>query len=186
MRNFGLIVSVLLGVVAVAAEAETGYSAPAGKRSHLLRDSGPRILVIQGAPAPGVSNGNNHGLKGVLVYERPHLQPFGAVAAQEVFEWHHEQRLGVDRARSGKRRMEIASHAVESLVANRFYGFDLDRYERWEAASMRRYPHLRGMSEGEIAGAMRASRVQAEKWVRQNAGLIRALVEFRFPRERTP
>ena len=171
----------LLSMTGAAALA-AGYAPPPGVRSHLFQASAPRILILEGSPPAGVSNGNNHGALGVRVYERPHHQPFAAVAAQEIFEWQYEQELGPRAALRKKRPMELASHAVESLVAHRFYGFELDFYERWEAASMTRYPHLKGMSEAEIAAAMRAARPQAQTWVEANRGLIEKLVAYQFPR----
>ncbi|HEY0043597.1 MAG TPA: hypothetical protein VGB62_03515 [Allosphingosinicella sp.] len=152
-----------------------------GTRSHVLQASGPRIVVYEGAPPQGTSNGANDTRLGVRIYERPFGDPFAAVAAQELYEITFKRAAGPAAAQRRRREMELTSHAVESLVAARFYGRDLAAYERVEATGMVRYPHLRGLSQDEIVAGMRGKRAQAERWVRDNDALIRRLVAYRFP-----
>jgi hypothetical protein len=174
-----------LAALAAAPAHAAGFEVAPGTRSVVFQEGDPTILVYEGSAADGAPNATNNAGRGLVrIYEKLGSEPFAAVAAQEVFEIDFKRGRGPIGAQSGKRRMEILSHAVESLVAARFYGWNLDEYEQGEAASMLGYSHLRGLSQEQIVAAMRSARPAAEQWVRRNDALIRRLVAFRFPRGR--
>jgi hypothetical protein len=168
---------------AAAPAYAAGFEVAPGTRSVVFQEGDPTIVVYEGSAADGAPNATNNAARGLVrIYEKLGSEPFAAVAAQEVFEIDFKRGAGPVGAQSGKRRMEIISHEVESLVAARFYGWSLEEYEAGEAASMLGYSHLRGMSQEQILAAMRSARPAAEHWIRRNEGLIRRLVAFRFPR----
>ena len=171
----------LAALLGLASAAQADITVRPGTRTHVLQGSGPRIVVYQGAPPEGTSNAANNSHLGVKIYEKPQGDPFAAVAAQEIFEVEFKRAIGPAAVRARRREMELTSHAVESLVASRFYGHDLDAYERREATGMVRYPHLSALSQDQIVAGMQASRAKAERWVRNNDALIRRLVAYRFP-----
>jgi hypothetical protein len=78
--------------------------------------------------------------------------------------------------------MEIVSHEIESLVASRYGGFDLATFEAKEAQTLTHYERFRGLPAGAILARMRAARPFAENWLAQNRDVVRALVNYRFPR----
>lgn len=138
------------------------------------------ITVFEGAP-PDASNARNSLSRGIRVFEKPHRSTFAAVAAQEIFEYDVKARGGM-YAPLNKAQMEIVSHEIESLVASRYGGFNLAAFEHKEAQMLANYSQLRGMPVGEIVARMRAARPIAERWLAQNRDVVRALVNYRFPR----
>lgn len=138
------------------------------------------VTVFEGAP-PDSSNARNSLSRGIRVFERPRRSTFAAVAAQEVFEYDFKARGGM-YARGNKAQMEIISHEIESLVASRYGGFNLAAFEHKEAEMLALYPQLRGMPVAEIVARMRAARPIAEGWLARNRDVVRALVNYRFPR----
>jgi hypothetical protein len=135
------------------------------------------VTVFEGAPADEW-NARNSLSRGIRVFERPRRSTFAAVAAQEIFEFDMKARGGlIDKA-----DMEIISHEIESLVASRYGGFNLAAFEQKEAEMLARYPRLRGMPAAAILARMRAARPFAERWLAQNRDVVRALVNYRFPR----
>ena len=163
-----------------AADAQPrGYYAPPVNQARVdqLRAGRFLVTVFEGAPADEW-NARNSLSRGIRVFERPRRSTFAAVAAQEIFEFDMKARGGL----LDKAQMEIVSHEIESLVASRYGGFNLAAFEQKEAEMLAHYPRLRGMPPGAILAQMRASRPLAERWLAQNRDVIRALVNYRFPR----
>ena len=171
----------LAALAGFATAAQADITVRPGTRTDVLQARGSRIVVYEGAPPEGTSNAANNARLGVKIYEKPPCDPFAAVAAQEIFEVDFKRAAGPAAVAARRREMELTSHAVESLVASRYYGRDLAAYERREATGMVRYPHLRGLSQAQIVAGMRAARPRADSWVRANDALIRRLVAYRFP-----
>ncbi len=135
------------------------------------------VTVFEGAPADEW-NARNSLSRGIRVFERPRRSTFAAVAAQEIFEFDMKARGGG----LNKVDMEIVSHEIESLVASRYGGFNLATFEAKEAQTLTHYEHFRGLPAGAILARMRAARPFAENWLAQNRDVVRALVNYRFPR----
>lgn len=164
----------LPATLAVPANAQPGrYASP---RIDVLR-VGPHVLTVIEGSSPDAYNARNSPSRGIRIYERPHSSTFAAVAAQEIFETEFKARGGFD-----KRQMELISHQIESLVASRYGGHNLARFEEKEAYTLTFYRQFRGMSPAQLLVAMRSTRPIAERWLADNRHIVRALVAYRFPR----
>ena len=159
------------------AQAQPGFHAPA--RVDQMRAGRFLVTVFEGAPADEW-NARNSLSRGIRVFERPRRSTFAAVAAQEIFEFDMKARGGF----LNKADMEVVSHEIESLVASRYGGFNLAAFEQKEAEMLTHYPRFRGMPANAVLARMRAARPVAERWLAQNRDVVRALVAYRFPRDR--
>lgn len=143
--------------------------------------AGPYVLTVYEGSPPSASNARNSLSRGIRLYEKPHSSTFAAVAAQEIFEMDFKRRAGF-AARGRKGEMELISHEIEALVASRYGGMDFAAFEAKEAYTLTLYRQFRGMTRGEILARMRAVRPIAERWIAENAHVIRTLASYRFPR----
>lgn len=97
---------------------------------------------------------------------------WSAIMAQEIFECRYKWRRFLFFA--DRREMELLGHAVEARVA-RELGYDLDQYEKDEAAAMvQGYSAFAGLTVQEVQAQLLARRGEALRWVSDNRRLVDA------------
>lgn len=125
---------------------------------------------------PGANAGNNP----VRIWIAEHVaqsEYWGAVLAQERYEWGFKWLVGILPSIFMERWIEPMGHAVEARVAADYYGADFASYEAREAQSLGSYSSFRGHSQSELLGLMVARRARAARWVKRHHRYILWAVE---------
>lgn len=138
------------------------------------------MTILRLLPLPPVFEGNlgegrnasNNLFRIVIAKDMRSTEPRAAILAQERYEWGYKAKrlnlFGIDRV-----AMEIMGHAVETFVAHKFYGRDLEMYELSEANSLLLYPQFTGIPLEEIVVRMVEARVAAAVWCEKHDRFIR-------------
>lgn len=127
---------------------------------------------------PGANAGNNP----LRIWIAEHVAKsefWGAVLAQERYEWGFKWKVGIIPAIFMERWIEPMGHAVEARVAADYYGADFAAYELSEARSLGSYGSFRGKPESELLALIVAKRAAASRWVSRH----RRYVEWAVSKE---
>lgn len=127
---------------------------------------------------PGANAGNNP----LRIWIADHVaqsERWGAVLAQERYEWGFKWKVGIIPAIFMQSHIEPMGHAVEARVAADYYGADFATYEAREAISLGSYSAFRGKAQAELLALMVSRRAAAARWVKRH----RRYVEWAVSKE---
>ncbi len=122
---------------------------------------------VRDVPRTG-TNAHNNPLRIWIARQVGLSEYWGAVLAQERYEFGFKWKVGVIPAIFLERWIEPMGHAVEARVAADYYGADFDAYEALEAQSLGSYGSLKGKSQAELLALMVAKRGAAARWVKRH------------------
>lgn len=141
-------------------------------RKRILQRWWPRIIVYDGDADEAWEagwNGQNNGLR-IRIWSG--IAHFAAVLAQERYEWAFKWKVGLIPALFMRRRIEFHGHAVECVVAARWYGANLGAKLDAEARSLVGYRQFKGWTVAECRKGIEAAIPAAQKWVRKHEATI--------------
>lgn len=124
---------------------------------------------------PGANAGNNP-LRIWIADRVAKSEYWGAVLAQERYEWGFKWKVGIIPAIFMERWIEPMGHAVEARVAADYYGADFAAYELSEARSLGSYGSFSGKPESELLALMVSRRAAAARWVQRHRRYIEWVV----------
>lgn len=129
----------------------------------------PPTFVSQGDGSP---NARNNPLRIWIEPKVAKSEFWGAVLAQERYEWGFKWKVGIIPAIFMESRIEPMGHAIEARVAADYYGADFATYEAREAVSLGSYSAFRGKSKSELLALIVAKRAAAQRWVQRHSRYI--------------
>lgn len=141
-------------------------------RKHVLQRWFPRIVIYEGGREEAWAagwNGQNNGLR-IRIWSG--IDHFAAVLSQERFEWAFKWSVGLIPALFMKRRIEFLGHAVECIVAARWYNANLQSKIAEETRSLEGYSQFKGWSHDDIRAGLVKAFPAAERWVREHQNTI--------------